>query len=201
MQRASRQRWRRRTSRPCCWRRRIRCTPRRSRPPRRPASTCSARSRWRLSRKDAEASVAACKAAGVFLGIGHERRYEPAMTELRKIVKSGAARHDHARGSLLQSRQARQRAARRLAHLAEGRAGRRHDRDGHPSVGRVHRPVRPGVGGLRDDGRARRLQGQRRRGLRAAAPRRAARRATSTRSSSRTTASPISSTARTAGPT
>jgi predicted dehydrogenase len=43
-----------------------------------------------LSRKDAEASVAACKAAGVFLGIGHERRYEPAMTELRRIVKSGA---------------------------------------------------------------------------------------------------------------
>ena len=33
-----------------------------------------------LSRKDAEASVAVCKAAGVFLGIGHERRYEPAMT-------------------------------------------------------------------------------------------------------------------------
>jgi|LNFM01.1.fsa_nt_gb predicted dehydrogenase len=42
-----------------------------------------------LSRADAEASVAACKAAGVFLGIGHERRYEPAMTELRRIVKSG----------------------------------------------------------------------------------------------------------------
>ena len=43
-----------------------------------------------LNRKDAEASVAACKAAGVFLGIGHERRYEPAMTKLRQIVKSGA---------------------------------------------------------------------------------------------------------------
>ncbi len=42
-----------------------------------------------LTRADAEASVAACKAAGVFLGIGHERRYEPAMTELRRIVKSG----------------------------------------------------------------------------------------------------------------
>ena len=40
-----------------------------------------------LTRKDAEASVAACQAAGVFLGIGHERRYEPAMTELRGIVK------------------------------------------------------------------------------------------------------------------
>lgn len=42
-----------------------------------------------LTRKDAEASVAVTKAAGVFLGIGHERRYEPAMTELRKLVKSG----------------------------------------------------------------------------------------------------------------
>ena len=42
-----------------------------------------------LTRVDAEASVAACKAAGVFLGIGHERRYEPAMTELRRIVKAG----------------------------------------------------------------------------------------------------------------
>ena len=43
-----------------------------------------------LTRKDAEASVAACKAASVFLGIGHERRYEPAMTALRRLVKSGA---------------------------------------------------------------------------------------------------------------
>ena len=43
-----------------------------------------------LTRRDAEASVAACKAAGVFLGIGHERRYEPAMTRLRQLVKSGA---------------------------------------------------------------------------------------------------------------
>ena len=42
-----------------------------------------------LTRKDAEASVAACKAAGVFLGIGHERRYEPAMTHLRRLVRSG----------------------------------------------------------------------------------------------------------------
>ena len=42
-----------------------------------------------LTRKDAESSIAVTKAAGVFLGIGHERRYEPAMTELRKIVKSG----------------------------------------------------------------------------------------------------------------
>ena len=43
-----------------------------------------------LTRKDAEASVAACREAGVFLGIGHERRYEPAMMELRRLVRSGA---------------------------------------------------------------------------------------------------------------
>lgn len=43
-----------------------------------------------LTRADAERSVAACRAAGVMLGIGHERRYEPAMQEVARLVKSGA---------------------------------------------------------------------------------------------------------------
>lgn len=43
-----------------------------------------------LTRAEAEASVAACKKAGVQLGIGHERRYELAIEEARKIVLSGA---------------------------------------------------------------------------------------------------------------
>lgn len=43
-----------------------------------------------LTKADAERSVAACRAAGVQLGIGHERRYEPALTEVRRLVQSGA---------------------------------------------------------------------------------------------------------------
>src|SRR5688572_18863898 len=35
-----------------------------------------------LTRADAERSVAACRDAGVVLGIGHERRYEPGMAEI-----------------------------------------------------------------------------------------------------------------------
>ena len=43
-----------------------------------------------LTRADAERSVAACRVAGVQLGIGHERRYEPALAEVRRLVHSGA---------------------------------------------------------------------------------------------------------------
>ena len=43
-----------------------------------------------LSRADAERSVAACRDAGVKLGIGHERRFEPAIVELRRLVREGA---------------------------------------------------------------------------------------------------------------
>jgi predicted dehydrogenase len=43
-----------------------------------------------LTRADAERSVAACRAAGVVLGIGHERRYEPGMVEVERLVREGA---------------------------------------------------------------------------------------------------------------
>ena len=43
-----------------------------------------------MNRADAEASVAACRAAGVVLGVGHERRYEPAMRRLRGLIREGA---------------------------------------------------------------------------------------------------------------
>ncbi|WP_439497477.1 Gfo/Idh/MocA family protein [Bosea sp. (in: a-proteobacteria)] len=43
-----------------------------------------------LTRADAERSVAAAKAANVVLGLGHERRFEPAMRRLRELVGSGA---------------------------------------------------------------------------------------------------------------
>lgn len=42
-----------------------------------------------LTRAEAEASVAACRAAGVMLGIGHERRYEAAIGEARRILRAG----------------------------------------------------------------------------------------------------------------
>jgi predicted dehydrogenase len=43
-----------------------------------------------LTRADAERSVAACRAAGVVLGIGHERRFEPAFAAMRDLVKGGS---------------------------------------------------------------------------------------------------------------
>lgn len=43
-----------------------------------------------LTADSARRSVAACKAAGVQLGIGHERRFEPAMRALKAEIDSGA---------------------------------------------------------------------------------------------------------------
>ena len=43
-----------------------------------------------LTRSDAERSIEACREADVVLGIGHERRYEPAVGELRRLVREGA---------------------------------------------------------------------------------------------------------------
>jgi predicted dehydrogenase len=43
-----------------------------------------------LTRADAERSIEACRAAGVTLGIGHERRFEPATIELRRMIRGGA---------------------------------------------------------------------------------------------------------------
>ena len=42
-----------------------------------------------LKRNEAAQSVALCNAAKVVLGIGHERRFEPPMRELRRLVDSG----------------------------------------------------------------------------------------------------------------
>ncbi len=42
-----------------------------------------------LTLADAITSVVACKAAGVLLGIGHERRFEPAIMDLRKRIANG----------------------------------------------------------------------------------------------------------------
>ena len=42
-----------------------------------------------LTRSSAERSINACKLAGVVLGVGHERRFEPAMMKIARLVKSG----------------------------------------------------------------------------------------------------------------
>lgn len=43
-----------------------------------------------LTKASAERSVAACRRAKVVLGIGHERRFEPAMIEVRRLIEAGA---------------------------------------------------------------------------------------------------------------
>jgi predicted dehydrogenase len=43
-----------------------------------------------LNAASTERILAACKKAGGVLGIGHERRYEPAMEEMRRLFTSGA---------------------------------------------------------------------------------------------------------------
>ena len=42
-----------------------------------------------LNKASAERAIAACEAAGVVLGVGHERRYEPAMVEIKRLIDSG----------------------------------------------------------------------------------------------------------------
>jgi predicted dehydrogenase len=42
-----------------------------------------------LTRRDALDCVGACEAAGLVLGIGHERRFEPPILELRRLASSG----------------------------------------------------------------------------------------------------------------
>ena len=43
-----------------------------------------------LSVKEVRQSLDACRAAGVRLGVGHERRFEPAVEALRKLLNSGS---------------------------------------------------------------------------------------------------------------
>ncbi len=43
-----------------------------------------------LTRADAAAAIAACAEAGVTLGVGHERRFEPPVLALRELVRSAA---------------------------------------------------------------------------------------------------------------
>lgn len=42
-----------------------------------------------LTRADAQRALAACETAGVVLGVGHERRFEPGIAELRRLIVAG----------------------------------------------------------------------------------------------------------------
>ena len=42
-----------------------------------------------MNRAAAERAVTACERAGVILGVGHERRFEPAMIEIKRLIDSG----------------------------------------------------------------------------------------------------------------
>ena len=42
-----------------------------------------------LTKESAERSIDACEAAGVVLGVGHERRFEPAMMEIKRMIEEG----------------------------------------------------------------------------------------------------------------
>jgi len=42
-----------------------------------------------LTKTSANRSIAACQLAGVVLGVGHERRFEPAMIEMSRMIKAG----------------------------------------------------------------------------------------------------------------
>ncbi|MBW8268597.1 Gfo/Idh/MocA family protein [Caldovatus aquaticus] len=54
-----------------------------------------------LSRASAEAAVAACREAGVVLALGHNRRFLPAIAEMRRLLGEGAlGRVLHAEGNM-----------------------------------------------------------------------------------------------------
>jgi predicted dehydrogenase len=42
-----------------------------------------------LTKASAERAITACEEAGVVLGVGHERRFEPAMVEIKRLINSG----------------------------------------------------------------------------------------------------------------
>jgi predicted dehydrogenase len=48
-----------------------------------------------LTKASAQRMVSAAEAAGLIMGVGHERRYEPTMEEIARLVKSGAIGGTH----------------------------------------------------------------------------------------------------------
>jgi predicted dehydrogenase len=80
------------------------CTPNRRSPPRRPASTWSARSRWAATRAESAAMLAAAEAAGVVHCCAFNYRFVPAVRRARDLLASGELGEvRHFRGTYRQS--------------------------------------------------------------------------------------------------
>ena len=59
---------------------------------RRPACTCSSRSRWPPPTDEARELIAVCEQAGIRAAVGHVERFNPALLELRRRVAGRPAR-------------------------------------------------------------------------------------------------------------
>ena len=94
-----------------------------------------------LTRKEAIASVDLCKSAGLVLGMGHERRFEPPIAANPHRLRRGPARDAPPDRGQLQPRQVPIARSVELASASRSRPGRWHDSDRHPpdrSLGRAH---------------------------------------------------------------
>jgi predicted dehydrogenase len=78
-----------RTWTPLSWLLPIRCTKFKLNAASLRASTFSVRSRWLLTKADAERAVGLCGEAGLVLGMGHERRFEPPIADILKSASGG----------------------------------------------------------------------------------------------------------------
>ena len=141
--RVTRRCWPIRWSMRSCWRRRIRCTRRRSSPPPRPKKHIFCEKPFALTAADAEAAVNATTQAGVTLGLGYNRRFHPEMTHAARPHPLGRARDDPARRSDDDVSQCAGAEADGVAREPRGNAVRRADADGRSRRGRDDRSVRP----------------------------------------------------------
>jgi hypothetical protein len=92
---------------------------------------------------DAETAIAAVRAAGVQLGIGHERRFEPAVIEMRRRFCFRRIRQSAAAGRQFQPGQIPEVAPRELAIFEWRESGWTALRHGHPHGGSINSAARP----------------------------------------------------------
>ena len=95
-----------------------------------------------LTKAGAETAVALCRDAGLVLGMGHERRYEPPIAAILEGRRIRPARPSPSDRGEFQPRQVPGARPVELAAQCHRGAGRRHDGDRHPS----HRPLRQADG-------------------------------------------------------
>ena len=81
--------WPTRRSKPSCWRRRMRCMASRSRRRSAAGKHVFCEKPLALNKAGAEKAVRLCRDAGLVLGMGHERRWEPPIAELLAKADAG----------------------------------------------------------------------------------------------------------------